>query len=76
MSQNSSTHISKVMLCIKKRDKQTDRWMNGPEAICPSNFFEVWGIMLVMHLYMCIQSNLFQRLLNLSVKRTLILTNM
>ena len=40
------------MLCIKKRDKwtdgrkdgQMDGQMNAPEAICPSNFFEVGGI--------------------------------
>ena len=38
--QNSSIHSSKVMLCIKKRDGQTDNL----EAICPSNFFEVGGI--------------------------------
>ena len=28
----------------QKRDKQTDGQMNIPEAICPSNFFEVGGI--------------------------------
>ena len=48
--QNSSIHGSKVMLCIKKRDEWTDGpmdgrtkdgQMNNPEAICPSNFFEV-----------------------------------
>ena len=38
--QNSSIHGFKVMLCIKKRDGRT----NNPEAICPSNFFEVGGI--------------------------------
>ena len=32
------------MLCIKKRDEQTDGRTNNPEAICPSNFFEVGGI--------------------------------
>ena len=46
--QNSSIHGSKVMLCIKKRDKRTDGQkdgrMNNPEAICPSNFFEVGDI--------------------------------
>ena len=50
--QNSSIHGFKVMLCIKKRDERTDgrkdgrtdRRMNNPEAICPSNFFEVGGI--------------------------------
>ena len=31
------------MQCIKKRDERTDRWTNNPEAICPSNFFEVGG---------------------------------
>ena len=46
--QNSSIHGFKVMLCIKKRDERTDgrtdRRTNNPEAICPSNFFEVGGI--------------------------------
>ena len=46
--QNSSIHGFKVMLCIKKRDEQTDGRTDGrtnnPEAICPSNFFEVGGI--------------------------------
>ena len=40
------------MLCIKKRDERTDGRTgrladgrtNNPEAICPSNFFEVGGI--------------------------------
>ena len=51
--QNSSIHGFKVMLCIKERDEQTDGRTEGqtdgrtddPEAICPSNFFEVGGIM-------------------------------
>ena len=50
--QNSSIHVFKVMLCIKKRDERTDGRKDGrtdgrtnnPEAICPSNFFEVGGI--------------------------------
>ena len=46
--QNSSIHGFKVMLCIKKRDERTDGRKDGrtnnPEAICPSNFFEVGGI--------------------------------
>ena len=42
--QNSSIHGFKVMLCIKKRDERTDGRMNNLEAICPSNFFEVGGI--------------------------------
>ena len=50
--QNSSIHGFKVMLCIKKRDertdgrtdRRTDGRTNNPEAICPSNFFEVGGI--------------------------------
>ena len=42
--QNSSIHGFKVMLCIKKRDERTDGLTNNPEAICPSNFFEVGGI--------------------------------
>ena len=46
--QNPSMHGSEVMLCIKKRNGQTDAQTNArtnvPEAICPSNFFEVGGI--------------------------------
>ena len=46
--QNSSIYGFKVMLCIKKRDERTDGRTDGrsnnPEAICPSNFFEVGGI--------------------------------
>ena len=46
--QNSSIHGFKVTLCIKKRDERTDGRTDGrtnnPEAICPSNFFEVGGI--------------------------------
>ena len=47
--QNGSIHGFKVMLCIKKRDERTEgrtdgRTDNNPEAICPSNFFEVGGI--------------------------------
>ena len=43
--QNPSIHGSEVMLCIKKHNGQTDGHTNVPEAICPSNFFEVGGIM-------------------------------
>ena len=42
--QNSSIRGFKVMLCIKKRDERMDGRTNNPEAICPSNFFEVGGI--------------------------------
>ena len=50
--QNSSIHGFKVMLCIKKRDEWTEGRTDGrthgptnnPEAICPSNYFEVGGI--------------------------------
>ena len=49
--QNSSIHGFKVMLCIKKRDERTegrtDGRTNNPEAICPSNFFEVGGIKMM-----------------------------
>ena len=49
--QNRSIHGFKVMLCIKKRDERMDGWTDGqtnnPEAICPSNFFEVGGIISV-----------------------------
>ena len=48
--QNSSIHGFKVMLCIKKGDEwtegRTDGRTNNPEAICPSNFFEVGGIIM------------------------------
>ena len=50
--QNSSIHGSKVMLCIKKRDKWKEGWTNNPEAICPSNFFEVGGIKIKCELEM------------------------
>ena len=50
--QNSSIHGFKVMLCIKKRDERTDGRTDGrtnnPEAICPSNFFEVGGIKMFL----------------------------
>ena len=46
--QNPSMYGLEVMLCIKKRNRQThgrtDARTNVPEAICPSNFFEVGGI--------------------------------
>ena len=43
--QNPSMHGSEVMLCIKKCNRRTDGRTNVPKAICPSNFFEVGGIM-------------------------------
>ena len=47
--QNPSMHGSEVMLCINKRNGPMHTWTDGrtnaPEAICPSNFFEVGGIM-------------------------------
>ena len=53
--QNSSIHGFKVMLCIKKRDERTDGRTDGrtnnPEAICPSNFFEVGGIIKTKSIY-------------------------
>ena len=49
--QNSSIHSFKVMLCIKKRDERTDGRTNNPEAICPSNFFEVGGINIKKIIY-------------------------
>ena len=75
--QNSSIHGFKVMLCIKKRDERTDGRTEGrtdgrtdgrtnnPEAICPSNFFEVGGIITheislfsfrnpFIHVYSCV----------------------
>ena len=50
--QNSSIHGFKVMLCIKKHDERTDGRTNNPEAICPSNFFEVGGINRLRYYYM------------------------
>ena len=44
--QNSSIYGFKVMLCIKKRDEWTEGRTNNPETICPSNFFEVGGIII------------------------------
>ena len=53
-----SIHGSKVMLCIKKGDERTGGRTEGradgrkdgrtynPEAIWPSNFFEVGGIII------------------------------
>ena len=50
--QNPSMHGSEVMQCTKKcngrthgrTDGRTHARTNVPEAICPSNFFEVGGI--------------------------------
>ena len=42
--QNPSMHCSEVMLCIKKRNARTHGRTNVPEAIGPSNFFEVGSI--------------------------------
>ena len=39
--QNPSTHGSEAIQCIKKHNT----WTHEPEAICPSNFFDVGGIM-------------------------------
>ena len=55
--QNPSMHGSEVILCIKKCNGRTDGWTDGrtdtrtnvPEAICPSNFFEVGGIKTVVN---------------------------
>ena len=69
--QNSSIHGFKVMLCIKKRDERTDGRTDGrkdgrtdgrtnnPEAICPSNFFEVGGIKTEQDVYDLIKFILF-----------------
>ena len=60
--QNSSIHGFKVMLCIKKRDERTDGRTNIPEAICPSNFFEVGGLITAnfVLLFMLTLSKLFK----------------
>ena len=42
--QNPSMHGSQDMVCIKKRDEWTHRWMDNPKRICSVNFFEVGGI--------------------------------
>ena len=47
--QNPSMYGLEVMLCIKKRNGRTDGRTNVPEAICPSNFFEVGGIININH---------------------------
>ena len=39
--QNPSMQGSEVMLCIKMSNARTHRRTKEPEAICPSNFFEV-----------------------------------
>ena len=57
--QNISIYGSKVMLCIKKHDERTDGWMNNPEAICPSNFFEVGGIKMFQYLGLILFLGLF-----------------
>ena len=49
--QNSRIHGFKVMLCIKKRDERMDGRTNNPEAICPSNFFEVGGIKIFQSVF-------------------------
>ena len=53
--QNPSMHCSEVILCIKKHNGCTHAWtdgcMNVPEAICPSNFFEIEGIMRTINIY-------------------------
>ena len=38
--QNSSMHVSKVMLCIKKRDEQTDE---RPRSNMPRQLLRIWG---------------------------------
>ena len=43
--QNPSLHGSEVMLRIKKHNGRMHVRTNVPEAICPSKFFEVGGIM-------------------------------
>ena len=53
--QNSSIHGFKVMLCIKKRDERTEGRTNNPEAICPSNFFEVGDIKSTHNIPLLIQ---------------------
>ena len=41
---NPSMQGSEVMLCIKKHNTRTHGGTDEPEAICPSNFFEVGAI--------------------------------
>ena len=69
--QNSSVHDSKVMLCIKKRDERT----NNPEAICPSNFFEVGGIIKKRPCYACCQHTQIYQTLHAVLSETTIVTN-
>ena len=55
--QNPSMHCSEVMLCIKKRNGRTDGRTHArthvPEAICPSNSFEVGGIKMFWKVIYC-----------------------
>ena len=54
----------------EQMDGRTDGWTNAPEAICPSNFFEVGGIikrvlklvvivslslLLLLYLFVCVE---------------------
>ena len=68
--QNSSIQGSKVMLCINKHDERTDWRMDGrtnnPEAICPSNFFEVGGIKMHPPFAVCPYVNTIFHMLNLT----------
>ena len=41
---NPSMHGSEFTQSIKKRNGRMDGRTNVPEAICPSNFFEVGGM--------------------------------
>ena len=70
--QNSSIHGFKVMLCIKKRDERTDGRTNNPEAICPSNFFEVGGIKRAADISPCpttaLTSNKYHNFVNKLIK--------
>ena len=48
------------MLCIKKRNgrthARTDGRTNVPEAICPSNIFEMWGINIICTMVMYVET--------------------
>ena len=45
--ENRSMHVSKFMLCIKKRDEWMDKWMDGQKThkqYAPPTFSKLGGI--------------------------------
>ena len=63
--QNPSMQGSEVMLCIKKHKTRTHGLTNQPEAICPSNFFEVVGIIrksVIRTIYNSVSEGLYKKI--------------